>query len=321
MDSENNLDQNTAMDSDKTSLDTDQTTKESSENTSERTEANNWVDPAIDSATDSLDETNQEDSFKPKTEPTEESTLESATETTLDLTERLEQEPAEEPLQTMTQAESPVDTDTKNVVAEKKKISLTPLFILTTVVAVGALTYTVISSQTQRQQLNHKLSISKEETKKAQENLAKLEETVKSSQNVVKENKTTDDNTKLVAYDTKYQQLLDLMGKNKLIRSGQIFTNKTGTYAFASLQVGGLNKQKDNLGNEIEVVAGGGGVEEYYRELPNGEWKFAFGAQGIMKCSEFSAEIRKIYHDIERPDGQKHYDCMRSNDLNDTEHL
>lgn len=321
MDSENNLDQNTAMDSDKTSLDTDQTTKESSENTSERTEANNWVDPAIDSATDSLDETNQEDSFKPKTEPTEESTLESATETTLDLTERLEQEPAEEPLQTMTQAESPVDTDTKNVVAEKKKISLTPLFILTTVVAVGALTYTVISSQTQRQQLNHKLSISKEETKKAQENLAKLEETVKSSQNVVKENKTTDDNTKLVAYDTKYQQLLDLMGKNKLIRSGQIFTNKTGTYAFASLQVGGLNKQKDNLGNEIEVVAGGGGVEEYYRELPNGEWKFAFGAQGIMKCSEFSAEIRKIYHDIERPDEQKHYDCMRSNDLNDTEHL
>lgn len=321
MDSENNLDQNTAMDSDKTSLDTDQTTKESSENTSERTEANNWVDPAIDSATDSLDETNQEDSFKPKAEPTEESTLESATETTLDLTERLEQEPAEEPLQTMTQAESPVDTDTKNVVAEKKKISLTPLFILTTVVAVGALTYTVISSQTQRQQLNHKLSISKEETKKAQENLAKLEETVKSSQNVAKENKTTDDNTKLVAYDTKYQQLLDLMGKNKLIRSGQIFTNKTGTYAFASLQVGGLNKQKDNLGNEIEVVAGGGGVEEYYRELPNGEWKFAFGAQGIMKCSEFSAEIRKIYHDVERPDGQKHYDCMRSNDLNDTEHL
>lgn len=321
MDSENNLDQNTAMDSDKTSLDTDQTTKESSENTSERTEANNWVDPTIDSATDSLDETNQEDSFKPKTEPTKESTLESATETTLDSTEKLEQEPAEEPLQTMTQAESPVDTDTKNVVAEKKKISLTPLFILTTVAAVGTLAYTVISSQAQRQQLNHKLSISKEETKKAQENLAKLEETVKSSQNVAKENKTSDDNTKLVAYDTKYQQLLDLMGKNKLIRSGQIFTSKTGTYAFASLQVGGLNKQKDNLGNEIEVVAGGGGVEEYYRELPNGEWKFAFGAQGIMKCSEFSAEIRKIYHDVERPDGQKHYDCMRSNDLNDTEHL
>ena len=321
MDSENNLDQNTAMDSDKTSLDTDQTTKESSENTSERTEANNWVDPAIDSATDSLDETNQEDSFKPKTEPTEESTLESATETTLDSTEKLEQEPAEEPLQAMTQAESPVDTDTKNVVAEKKKTSLTPLFILTTVAAVGALTYTVISSQTQRQQLNHNLSISKEETKKARENLAKLEEAIKSSQNVVKENKTTDNNTKSVVYDTKYQQLLDLMGKNKLIRSGQIFTNKTGTYAFASLQVGGLNKQKDNLGNEIEVVAGGGGVEEYYRELPNGEWKFAFGAQGIMRCSEFSAEIRKIYHDVERPDGQKHYDCMKSNDLNDTEHL
>ena len=319
MDGENNLDQNTAMDSDKTSLDTDQTTKESSENTSERTEANNWVDPVVDSATDSLDETNQENSFKPNAEPTEESTLKSTTETTLESTEKLKQEPAKEPLQTMTQAESLVDT--KNVVAEKKKISLTPLFILTTVAAVGVLAYTVISDQTQRQQLNHNLSISKEETKKAQENLAKLEETVKSSQNVVKENKTTDNNTKLVAYDTKYQQLLDLMGKNKLIRSGQIFTNKTGTYAFASLQVGNLNKQKDNLGNEIKVIAGGGGVEEYYRELPNGEWKFAFGAQGIMRCSEFSAEIRKIYHDVERPDGQKHYDCMKGNDLNDTEHL
>ena len=323
MDSENNLDQNTAMDSDKTSLDTDQTTKESSENTSERTEVNNWVDSTVDSATDSLDEMNQENSFKPKAEPTEESTLESTKESPLKPTEepRQEQEPAEESLHAMAQAESPVDTDTKNVVAEKKKISLTPLFILTTVAAVGALAYTVISDQTQRQQLNHNLSISKEETKKAQENLAKLEETVKSSQNVAKENKTTDNNTKLVAYDTKYQQLLDLMGKNKLIRSGQIFTNKTGTYAFASLQIGGFNKQKDNLGNEIEVVAGGSGVEEYYRELPNGEWKFAFGAQGIMKCSEFSAEIRKIYHDVERPDGQKHYDCMRSNDLTDTEHL
>ncbi len=176
MDSENNLDQNTAMDSDKTSLDTDQTTKESSENTSERTEANNRVDLVVDSATDSLDEMNQENSFKPKAEPTEESTLESTTESPLKPIEepKQEQEPAEESLHAMAQAESPVDTDTKNVAAEKKKISLTPLFILTTVAAVGALAYTVISSQTQRQQLNHNLSISKEETKKAQENLAKL---------------------------------------------------------------------------------------------------------------------------------------------------
>ena len=172
----------------------------------------------------------------------------------------------------------------------------------------------------------HDLSVSKEETKKAQETVIKLEEASKTEQSVAKENKTTEEktvvaNNKSVAYDVKYQQLLDVMGKDKLIISGQIFTNKTGTHAFASLQVGGFYKQKDSLGNELSVVAGGSGVEEYYRELPNGEWKFAFGGHMPMKCSDYSAEIRKIYHDVERPDGQDNYSCRTGNTINDFEHL
>ena len=178
----------------------------------------------------------------------------------------------------------------------------------------------------QRQQLYHDLSVSKEETKKAQENVIKLEEASKTEQSVAKENKTTEEktvvtNNKSVAYDVKYQQLLDVMGEDTLINSGQIFTNKAGTYAFASLQVGGFNKQKDSLGNDILVVAGGSGVREYYRELPNGEWKFAFGGHMPMKCSDYPAEIRKIYHDVERPDGQNNYSCRTGNSINDFEHL
>lgn len=205
-------------------------------------------------------------------------------------------------------------------------MSLTPLFALTTVAAVGALAYTIITSQNQRQQLYHDLSVSKEETKKAQETVIKLEEASKTEQSVAKENKTTEEktvvtNNKSVAYDVKYQQLLDKIGKDNLIRGGQIFTNKAGTYAFASLQVGGLNKEKDSLGNEILVVAGGGWAAEYYRELPNGEWKYAFGGHMAMKCSDYSAEIRRIYHDVERPDGQNNYSCRTSNTGSDYEHL
>ena len=226
-------------------------------------------------------------------------------------------------MQPMQAVETPA---TQQVATEKKKTSLTPLFALTTVAAVGALAYTIITSQNQRQQLYHDLSVSKEETKKAQETVIKLEETSKTEQSVAKENKTTEEktvvtNNKSVAYDVKYQKLLDVMGEDKLIISGQIFTNKTGTYAFASLQVGGFYKQKDSLGNELSVVAGGSGVEEYYRELPNGEWKFAFGGHMPMKCSDYSAEIRKIYHDVERPDGQDNYSCRTGNTVNDFEHL
>ena len=234
-----------------------------------------------------------------------------------------EQEIASPSVQPMPTFETPA---VQQVAAEKKKMSLTPLFALTTVAAVGALAYTIITSQNQRQQLYHDLSVSKEETKKAQENIIKLEEAAKPDQGIAKENKTTEDktvvtNNKSVAYDVKYQQLLDTMGKDKWISHGQIFTNKAGTYAFASLQVGGFNKQKDNLGNENLVVAGGGGVEEYYRELPNGEWKFAFGGHMPMKCSDYSAEIRRIYHDVERPDGQNNYSCRTGNTGSDYEHL
>lgn len=311
MDSENNLSQDNTINNSESSLDTNQTNAGSSENMTAESGSSAWVDasPEISAeAVDVIEESaaDQEDTFKS--------------------TEKPAGEPEQEvvnPMQPMQAVETPA---TQQVAAEKKKMSLTPLFALTTVAAVGALAYTIITSQSQRQQLYHDLSVSKEETKKAQENVIKLEETVKSDQSIAKENKTTENktvvtNNKSVAYDVKYQQLLDTMGKDKWISHGQIFTNKAGTYAFASLQVGGFNKEKDSLGNENLVVAGGGGVEEYYRELPNGDWKFGFGAQMLTRCSEFSAEIRKIYHDVERPDGQKNYDCMKGNDMNDTEHL
>lgn len=311
MDSENNLSQDNTINNSESSLDTNQTNAGSSENMTAESGSSAWVDasPEISAeAVDVIEESaaDQEDTFKS--------------------TEKPAGEPEQEvvnPMQPMQAVETPA---TQQVAAEKKKMSLTPLFALTTVAAVSALAYTIITSQSQRQQLYHDLSVSKEETKKAQENVIKLEETVKSDQGIAKENKTTENktvvtNNKSVAYDVKYQQLLDTMGKDKWISHGQIFTNKAGTYAFASLQVGGFNKEKDSLGNENLVVAGGGGVEEYYRELPNGDWKFGFGAQMLTRCSEFSAEIRKIYHDVERPDGQKNYDCMKGNDMNDTEHL
>lgn len=312
MDSENNLSQDNTINNSESSLDANQMDTGLSENMTVANESNTWVDASPENTTEMVGMTEesvakQEDTFK----------------TTEKSAGGPEQEVASPSVQPMSTFETPT---VQQVAAEKKKMSLTPLFALTTVAAVGALAYTIITSQSQRQQLYHDLSVSKEETKKAQENVIKLEETVKSDQSIAKENKTTENktvvtNNKSVAYDVKYQQLLDTMGKDKWISHGQIFTNKAGTYAFASLQVGGFNKEKDSLGNENLVVAGGGGVEEYYRELPNGDWKFGFGAQMLTRCSEFSAEIRKIYHDVERPDGQKNYDCMKGNDMNDTEHL
>lgn len=311
MDSENNLSQDNTINNSESSLDTNQMNVGSSENMTVANESNAWVDASPENTPETVDVAeepvaDQENTFKTTEKPVSGS----------------EQEVVS-PMQPMQAVETPA---TQQVATEKKKISLTPLFALTTVAAVGALAYTIITSQNQRQQLYHDLSVSKEETKKAQETVIKLEEASKTEQSVAKENKTTEEktvvtNNKSVAYDVKYQKLLDVMGKDKLIISGQIFTNKTGTYAFASLQVGGFYKQKDSLGNELSVVAGGSGVEEYYRELPNGEWKFAFGGHMPMKCSDYSAEIRKIYHNVERPDGQDNYSCRTGNTVNDFEHL
>ena len=312
MDSENNLNQDNTMNSSESSLDANQMNVESSESMTAESGSSAWIDASPENTTEMGDVTEepvvkQEDTFK-------------STEKSVD---KPEQEVASPGVQPMPTFETPA---VQQVDAEKKKMSLTPLFALTTVAAVGALAYTIITSQNQRQQLYHDLSVSKEETKKAQETVIKLEEASKTEQSVAKENKTTEEktvvtNNKSVAYDVKYQQLLDLMGKDNLIRGGQIFTNKAGTYAFASLQVGGLNKQKDNLGNEILVVAGGGWAAEYYRELPNGEWKYAFGGHMAMKCSDYSAEIRRIYHDVERPDGQNNYSCRTDNTGSNYEHL
>lgn len=300
MDSENNLSQDNTMDNNEHSLNMNQMNTESSESMPSASETTGWVNAPTENIAETADmledsSAKQEDSFK--------STEESANNT--------EQEVVNPNMQSMPIVEAPA---AQQVVVEKKKMSLTPLFILTTVAAVGALAYTFITNQTQRQQLYHDLSVSKEETKKAQETVIKLEEASKAEQSITKETKTTETETKEVkpdqtvaknaAYDIKFQQLLDLIDKRERdsITSGQIFTNKAGTYLYASLQVGG-------------------GGKEYYRELPNGNWKFGFGGQMLTRCSEFSAEIRKIYHDVERPDGQKNYDCMKGNDMNDTEHL
>ena len=300
MDSENNLSQDNTINNSESSLDANQMDTGLSENMTVANESNTWVDASPENTTEMVGmteepEVKQEDTFK--------STEKSADEP--------EQEAASPSVQPMSTFEMPA---VQQVAAEKKKMSLTPLFALTTVAAVGALAYTIITSQSQRQQLYHDLSVSKEETKKAQETVIKLEEASKTEQSIAKETKTTETETKEVkpdqtvaknaAYDIKFQQLLDLIDKRERdsITSGQIFTNKAGTYLYASLQVGG-------------------GGKEYYRELPNGNWKFGFGGQMLTRCSEFSAEIRKIYHDVERPDGQKNYDCMKGNDMNDTEHL
>jgi hypothetical protein len=312
MDSENNLNQDNTMNNSEPSLDANRMNVESSENMTVANESNAWVDASPENTTEMDDVTEkpvakQEDTFK--------STEKSADEP--------EQEVASPSVQPMSTFETPA---VQQVAAEKKKMSLTPLFALTTIAAVGALAYTIITNQNQRQQLYHDLSVSKEETKKAQETVIKLEEAAKPDQGIAKENKTTEEktvvtNNKSVAYDVKYQQLLDVMGEHTHIIKGQIFTNKAGTYVFASLQVGEFYKKKDSLGNDILVVAGGSGVREYYRELPNGEWKYAFGGHMPMKCSSYPAEIRKIYHDVERPDGQNNYSCRTGNGVNDFEHL
>ena len=307
MDSENNLSQDNTMNNSESSLDANQMDTGSSENMTVANESSAWIDASPENTTEMGDVTEepvvkQEDTFK-------------STEKSVD---EPEQEVASPSVQPMPTFETPA---VQQVAAEKKKMSLTPLFALTTVAAIGALAYTIITNQTQRQQLYHDLSVSKEETKKAQEAVIKLEEATKANQTVIKENKTVESNTKTVAYDVKYQQLLDVMGEHTHIIDGQIFTNKAGTYAFASLQVGEFYKKKDNLGNDTLVVAGGSGVREYYRELPNGEWKYAFGGHMPMKCSDYSAEIRRIYHDVERPDGQNNYSCRTSNTGSDYEHL
>ena len=288
MDSENSLNQDNAMNKNEVSFNTDQTNTETSENMAVVNESNGWVDASPEKTTEIGD-----DIEEPLTK--QEDTLGSTEETT-----DAEQTEVNPSIQSTPIVEAP---EIQQVVVEKKKLSLTPLFALTTVAAVGVLAYTIITNQTQRQQLYHDLSVSKEEAKKAQEKVTRLEEASKDEQRIAKETKTTETVIKNAAYDIKFQQLLDLIDRrNYPITSGQIFTNKAGTYLYASLQAGGA-------------------AREYYRELPNGDWKYGFGGQMILKCSDFSAEIRKIYHDVERPDGQKNYNCMKGDDIKDTEHL
>ena len=288
MDSENSLNQDNAMNKNEVSFNTDQTNTETSENMAVVNESNGWVDASPEKTTETGD-----DIEEPLTK--QEDTLGSTEETT-----DAEQTEVNPSIQSTPIVEAP---EIQQVVVEKKKLSLTPLFALTTVAAVGVLAYTIITNQTQRQQLYHDLSVSKEEAKKAQEKVTRLEEASKDEQRIAKETKTTETVIKNAAYDIKFQQLLDLIDRrNYPIASGQIFTNKAGTYLYASLQAGGA-------------------AREYYRELPNGDWKYGFGGQMILKCSHFSAEIRKIYHDVERPDGQKNYNCMKGDDIKDTEHL
>lgn len=288
MDSENSLNQDNAMNKNEVSFNTDQTNTGTSENMAVVNESNGWVDASPEKTTETGD-----DIEEPLTK--QEDTLGSTEETT-----DAEQTEVNPSIQSTPIVEAP---EIQQVVVEKKKLSLTPLFALTTVAAVGVLAYTIITNQTQRQQLYHDLSVSKEEAKKAQEKVTRLEEASKDEQRIAKETKTTETVIKNAAYDIKFQQLLDLIDRrNYPITSGQIFTNKAGTYLYASLQAGGA-------------------AREYYRELPNGDWKYGFGGQMILKCSDFSAEIRKIYHDVERPDGQKNYNCMKGDDIKDTEHL
>ena len=288
MDSENSLNQDNAMNKNEVSFNTDQTNTETSENMAVVNESNGWVDASPEKTTETGD-----DIEEPLTK--QEDTLGSTEETT-----DAEQTEVNPSIQSTATTET---SEIQQVVVEKKKLSLTPLFALTTVAAVGVLAYTIITNQTQRQQLYHDLSVSKEEAKKAQEKVTRLEEASKDEQRIAKETKTTETVIKNAAYDIKFQQLLDLIDRrNYPITSGQIFTNKAGTYLYASLQAGGA-------------------AREYYRELPNGDWKYGFGGQMILKCSDFSAEIRKIYHDVERPDGQKNYNCMKGDDIKDTEHL
>lgn len=288
MDSENSLNQDNAMNKNEVSFNTDQTNTETSENMAVVNESNGWVDASPEKTTETGD-----DIEEPLTK--QEDTLGSTEETT-----DAEQTEVNPSIQSTATTETP---EIQQVVVEKKKLSLTPLFALTTVAAVGVLAYTIITNQTQRQQLYHDLSVSKEEAKKAQEKVTRLEEASKDEQRIAKETKTTETVIKNAAYDIKFQQLLDLIDRrNYPITSGQIFTNKAGTYLYASLQAGGA-------------------AREYYRELPNGDWKYGFVTQMLLKCSDFSAEIRKIYHDVERPDGQKNYNCMKGDDIKDTEHL
>ena len=154
MDSENSLNQDNAMNKNEASLNTDQTDTESSENMAVVNESTDWVDASLEKTAETVDDieesvTKQED------------TLGSTEETT-----NAEQTEVNPSMQSTATTETP---ETQQVVVEKKKLSLTPLFVLTTVAAVGALAYTIITNQTQRQQLYHDLSVSKEEAKKAQE--------------------------------------------------------------------------------------------------------------------------------------------------------
>ena len=156
MDSENNLNQDNTMNSSESSLDANQMNVESSESMTAESGSSTWVDASPENTPEMVDETEepvagQEDTFK----------------TTEKSAGGPEQEVASPSVQPMSTFETPT---TQQVAAEKKKMSLTPLFALTTVAAVGALAYTIITSQNQRQQLYHDLSVSKEENKEGSGN-------------------------------------------------------------------------------------------------------------------------------------------------------
>ena len=138
MDSENNLSQDNTINNSESSLDANQMDTGLSENMTVANESNTWVDASPENTTEMVGmteepEVKQGDTFK--------STEKSA--------DGPEQEVASPSVQPMPTFETPA---VQQVAAEKKKMSLTPLFALTTVAAVGALAYIMILRSRKKKQ-------------------------------------------------------------------------------------------------------------------------------------------------------------------------
>lgn len=165
---------------------------------------------------------------------------------------------------------------------------------------------------------NGRLNKSENETKeakieinKAREVIEKYETATKTKVEEIKNEKqeTIKQIVMPTTYDVKLDQLLEKIGRGAFMTRGELFTNDAGTYAFAKLGLVGTQQIKDKLGNEVSALGIGGWGADYYRELPNGEWKLAAQGHTAPKCTEINDEVRKAYRTL-----KEKYKCRDESD-------
>lgn len=227
-----------------------------------------------------------------------------------------------------------IKSEVKHKTGKGVKAALVALGLLT-VISTSGLVYLMLSSNSQKNQLESQVKSAKEELAKANETVSKYEvATGTKAVEAETQNAKIKEIVKPMAIDTKIGDLVNMIdreqrGKMKgendegmpivdnwpIITFKEIFTNKEATYLIANMYISGnymvlTNKEK---GSTRVEGGGGGGNAVYYRALPNGDWKEAYAGNGIPGCETISEETKRVFKDLRIKDGKSMLSCSDQN--------